>query len=586
LPTVLHLINRNLIDAAEHRRPAAAALCLTYHIEKSSGYRAGGAMEPDYEDWIIDKMKFHLPGLSDKELKKVFKDAGGDYNEALKLGKSVTGTQRREPLPTHRPSQRCEMAEMAAATAAAAAELKAAKEVAEAKRQRVAAMTAAVAAEVEAQLISMANSLLVRAKSEAMTAAAAALKAAQEEAAVKAAAALKAAQEEAAVKAAALAAARAAAGAALVSVNNQQEASGAAAVAESVPESVERGATSGTTSVPAQVAIRAEQSMEPELMPEPKLPPPSVPCSLVEPPLPPTRPEGVPQDAMDLSGDGGLCKQLLRAGDEEGGSPESGSLVQVHYVGTLMDGTQFDSSRDRAGNFSFTIGRGQVIKGWDVGVASMKRGEKALLYCRSDYAYGARGSPPKIPPETTLQFEVELLSWGLPKKDRWEVAEKEKLSEASRLKAEGTEAFKAGKWAQAQPLYAEAAGWVEYDDDFVEESTKAEAGALVISCWLNEAQCCLKLQDWAGAISASSSVLRKDGENVKALYRRGLANTKLQNFEMGRQDLKRAATLDPKSREIREALEGLKEAEVRWPLIATLPLTAEVRWPPIATDCH
>ena len=541
-----------MIDAA-----GAALLllpCLTYHIEKSSGYRAGGAMEPDYEDWIIDKMKFHLPGLSDKELKKVFKDAGGDYNEAIKHGKSVTGTHRREPLPTHRPSQqRCEMAEMAAAMAAAAAELKAAKEVAEAKRQRVAAMTAAVAAEVEAQLMSMANSLLVRAKSEAMAAAAAALKAAQ---------------EEAAVKAAALAAARAAAGAALVTVNNQQEASGAAAVTESVPKSVER-ATRGTTSVPAQVAIRAEQSMEPELMPEPKLPPPSVPCSLVEPPLPHTRPEGVPQDAMDLSGDGGLCKQLLRAGDEEGGSPESGSLVQVHYVGTLMDGTKFDSSRDRAGNFSFTIGRGQVIKGWDVGVASMKRGEKALLYCRSDYAYGARGSPPKIPPETTLQFEVELLSWGLPKKDRWEVAEKEKLSEASRLKAEGTEAFKAGKWAQAQPLYAEAAGWVEYDDDFVEESTKAEAGALVISCWLNEAQCCLKLQDWAGAISASSSVLRKDGENVKALYRRGLANTKLQNFEMGRQDLKRAATLDPKSREIREALEGLKEAEVRWPLSAT-----------------
>jgi len=63
--------------------------CLTYHVEKSSGYRAGGAMEPEHEDWIIDKMKFHLPKLSDKELKKVFKDAGGDYNEALKLGKSV-----------------------------------------------------------------------------------------------------------------------------------------------------------------------------------------------------------------------------------------------------------------------------------------------------------------------------------------------------------------------------------------------------------------------------------------------------------------------------------------------------------------
>ena len=265
----------------------------------------------------------------------------------------------------------------------------------------------------------------------------------------------------------------------------------------------------------------------------------------------------------------GVTVETIKAGDGET-VPKAGDRLTMHYVGTLANGgTKFDSSRDRAGNFSFNIGRGQVIKGWDVGVASMKRGEKALLYCRSDYAYGARGSPPKIPPETTLQFEVELLSWDMPKKDRWEVAEKEKLSEASRLKAEGTEAFKAGKWAQAQPLYAEAAGWVEYDEDFVEEATKAEASALVISCWLNEAQCCLKLGDWAGAISASSSVLRKDGENVKALYRRGLANTKLQNFEMGRQDLKRAATLDPKSREIREALEGLKEAEVRWPLIAT-----------------
>eukprot|EP00955_Chlamydomonas_euryale_P014198 152754-Chlamydomonas_euryale.AAC.15 len=62
----------------------------------------------------------------------------------------------------------------------------------------------------------------------------------------------------------------------------------------------------------------------------------------------------------------------------------------VHYVGTLTDGTKFDSSRDRGDLFSFKLGEGRVIKGWDIGVASMKKGEKAVLTCTSEYAYGAQ----------------------------------------------------------------------------------------------------------------------------------------------------------------------------------------------------
>lgn len=111
-----------------------------------------------------------------------------------------------------------------------------------------------------------------------------------------------------------------------------------------------------------------------------------------------------------LTADGGVVKKLLRAGDGWE-SPEKGDKVQVHYTGTLLDGTKFDSSVDRGEPFEFELGVGQVIKGWDVGVASMKRGEKALLTCRSDYAYGKQGSPPKIPADATLNFEVELLSW-------------------------------------------------------------------------------------------------------------------------------------------------------------------------------
>ena len=113
---------------------------------------------------------------------------------------------------------------------------------------------------------------------------------------------------------------------------------------------------------------------------------------------------------LTLEQNGGVMKTVVREGS--GDSPMIGDTVSVHYVGTLPDsGEQFDSSRDRGEKFEFKLGVGQVIKGWDLGVASMKRGELCELLCLSDYAYGDSGSPPKIPPKATLKFEVELFDF-------------------------------------------------------------------------------------------------------------------------------------------------------------------------------
>ena len=123
----------------------------------------------------------------------------------------------------------------------------------------------------------------------------------------------------------------------------------------------------------------------------------------------PAKTGGIPECKEMKKTASGLEYGFLTKGSGAEAAPRAADEVRVHYTGWLTDGTKFDSSRDRGQPFSFPLGKGRVIKGWDVGVAGMQVGGRRNLTIPPEEGYGAAGAGGVIPPNATLVFDVELL---------------------------------------------------------------------------------------------------------------------------------------------------------------------------------
>jgi len=275
----------------------------------------------------------------------------------------------------------------------------------------------------------------------------------------------------------------------------------------------------------------------------------------------------------DILGNGGIVKTILRPGNSVSGRPPTDALVKIHYTGWLMDGTRFDSSRDRFGQPLFKLGAGMERPVLEEGVKTMNRGELAEFVCTAQYAYGTKGwsggsGGASVPPRATIRWEVELFGWSGFTGDQSKMSDAEMMDQAYHLKAQGTQYFKMSLWEEAAERYHEAAQIIDHPRFNVLEQLPTgwakEAQKLLLSCQLNEAQCELKREEWNSAIALCEKVIERPslltkGQLVKAHYRRHQARFAKQEYDEALEDLNRALEVDPGNSEVSIALTG-----VRW----------------------
>ncbi|KAD4584380.1 hypothetical protein R6Q59_036772 [Mikania micrantha] len=267
------------------------------------------------------------------------------------------------------------------------------------------------------------------------------------------------------------------------------------------------------------------------------------------------------KSVSSVTDDKKVIKKILKEG-EGYERPNEGAVVQVKLTGKLQDGTVFTKKgHDDSEPLEFKADEEQVIDGLDRAVMTMKKGEVALLTIAPEYAFGCTGSEQDlgvVPPNATVIYEIELVSF-VKDKESWDMnTTQEKIEAAGKKKEEGNAFFKAGKYKKAVKRYEKAAKYIEYDTNF-EEEEKKQAKALKITCNLNNAACQLKLKEYKQAEKLCTKVLELESTNVKALYRRAQAYINVADLDLAELDIKKALEIDPNNKDVKLEYKVLKE---------------------------
>ena len=243
-------------------------------------------------------------------------------------------------------------------------------------------------------------------------------------------------------------------------------------------------------------------------------------------------------DIINITEDQGIIKKIIKNG--EGELPKDGQEIIAHYEGTLLDNTVFDSSYSRNEPFTFLLGAARVIKAWDKTFATMKKGEQALIIAKPEYAYGESGSPPKIPPNSTLQFKVELIDFRDRKKEKWEMSKEEKVNEATKLKEYANIKFKDSKFNEAYENYKNSLEYIELED---------ELDSFKIALFNNLSITACKNNELLESINYAKKALEIDSKNIKSLYRKAYAESQKCNIEDSNNTITEILSIDEHNKE-------------------------------------
>lgn len=265
---------------------------------------------------------------------------------------------------------------------------------------------------------------------------------------------------------------------------------------------------------------------------------------------------------IHVTGNSKVIKKIVKEG-QGSLTADEGACVTIRYAAMLEDGTVFEKKGYDGGEpLEFITDEEQVVAGLDRAATTMKKGERAILTVTPEYGFGStevRRDLATVPPFSTLVYEVEMLDFVKERAPR-EMTNDERIQTAEIKKEEGNELFKKGKHQRAWKKYDKAATYVGEDVSFEDDNQKL-AKCLRVSCWLNSAACCLKLNDFKGAIELCSQVLDIEFNNVKALYRRAQAHMETSDLHLAELDIKKALEADPLNREVKAVQQKLKQLQ-------------------------